>query len=90
MAADPLTSAVSDRICRHMNDDHKEAVLQYAQHYGGMIDAKSASMTAVHPEAMELNVDGKAVEIRFDHQLTDSDDAHRTLVAMLKAMPRSD
>ena len=31
MAADPLTPAVSDRICKHMNDDHAEAVLAYAQ-----------------------------------------------------------
>ena len=29
MAADPLTSAVSDRICAHMNDDHAEAVVAY-------------------------------------------------------------
>ena len=27
MAADPLTPAVSDRICKHMNDDHADAVL---------------------------------------------------------------
>ncbi|MFM7221022.1 MAG: DUF2470 domain-containing protein, partial [Nodosilinea sp.] len=24
--AEPITSAVSDRICRHMNKDHAEAV----------------------------------------------------------------
>jgi hypothetical protein len=28
------------------------------------------------------------LEVRFDHTLSDSDDAHRTLVAMLRAMPR--
>ena len=36
MAADPLTDAVSARICKHMNDDHAEAVLAYAHHYGGV------------------------------------------------------
>ena len=36
MAAYPLTPSVSDRICRHMNDDHAEAVLAYARHYGGL------------------------------------------------------
>ena len=32
---------------------------------------------------------GDALEIKFDHTLTDSEDAHHTLVAMLKAMPKS-
>jgi len=87
MAADPLTPAVSDRICRHMNDDHASAVLAYARHYGGLRAAGRARMLAVGPEAMRLDVDGVAVEIPFDHPLQDSDDAHRTLVAMLRALP---
>lgn len=87
MAADPLTSAVSDRICKHMNDDHAEAVVAYARHYGGCQEVSAARMLAVTPEAMQLEVDGVAVEIRFDHTLRDSEDAHRTLVAMLRALP---
>lgn len=88
MAADPLTAAVSDRICRHMNDDHAEAVLAYARHYGGVPSPTAARMLAVTPEAMRLEVDGSSVEVPFDHVLSDSEDAHRTLVAMLRAMPR--
>jgi putative heme iron utilization protein len=87
MAADPLTAAVSDRICKHMNDDHAEAVLAYARHYGGVDAPQAARMVAVTPEAMELEVDGATLQIRFDHSLSDSEDAHRTLVAMLRAMP---
>lgn len=45
MAADPLTPAISERICRHMNDDHSDAVLRYAHHYGGMTSATAATMT---------------------------------------------
>jgi putative heme iron utilization protein len=86
MAADPLTPSVSDRICRHMNADHADAVLNYARHYGGIADPRSATMLAVYPHAMELEVDGSKLEIRFDHELSDSEDAHRTLVAMLRAM----
>jgi hypothetical protein len=37
---------------------------------------------------MTLEVDGAAVQVAFDHTLSDSDDAHRTLVAMLRAMPK--
>jgi putative heme iron utilization protein len=87
MAADPLTPAVSDRICKHMNVDHAEAVLAYARHYGGISTALSARMLAVGPEAMRLEVDGTPVEVPFDHTLTDSEDAHRTLVAMLRSLP---
>ena len=87
MSADPLTPAVSDRICKHMNDDHAAAVLAYARHYGGLTNAQSARMLAVAPEAMRLEVDGNAVEVPFDHTLSDSDDAHRTLVSMLRSLP---
>jgi putative heme iron utilization protein len=87
MAADPLTAAVSDRICKHMNDDHAAAVLAYARHYGGCSEAKEARMLAVEPHAMRLEVDGTAVEVPFDHALSDSEDAHRTLVAMLRSLP---
>lgn len=88
MAADPLTTAVSDRICKHMNDDHADAVLAYAKHYGGVANPGAARMVAVTPESMELEVDGATVTVAFDHTLSDSEDAHRTLVAMLRAMPR--
>ena len=89
MAADPLTPAVSDRICKHMNDDHVEAVLAYARHYGGIEAPQAARMVAVRPEAMQLEVDGCPVQVAFDHTLSDSEDAHRTLVAMLRAMPQA-
>ena len=89
MAADPLTVTVSERICKHMNDDHAEAVLAYARHYGGVEAPQQARMVAVRPEAMELDVDGQRLDVAFDHTLSDSEDAHRTLVAMLRAMPQT-
>jgi len=88
MAADPLTPAVSDRICKHMNDDHAEAVVAYARHYGGVASAQQARMLAITPEAMQLEVDGQPLSVPFDHSLSDSEDAHRTLVTMLRAMPQ--
>ncbi|NDC34852.1 MAG: DUF2470 domain-containing protein [Synechococcaceae bacterium WB9_2_112] len=89
MAADPLTAAVSERICKHMNDDHAEAVVAYARHYGGASEARQARMVAIHAEAMELEVDGQRLSVPFDHRLSDSDDAHRTLVAMLRSLPQT-
>jgi len=38
---------------------------------------------------MELEVDGNIVQIKFDHTLSDSEDAHQTLVTMLRAMPKT-
>ena len=87
MAADPLTAAVGERICRHMNKDHSEALLSYARHYGGVASPISARMLRLEAEGMDLEVDGVTVRISFDHVLRDSDDAHQTLVAMLRTLP---
>lgn len=87
MAADPLTAAVGERICRHMNKDHGEALLTYARHYGGVASPVSARMLRLEAEGMDLEVDGETVRIAFDHLLSDSDDAHQTLVAMLRSLP---
>lgn len=87
MAADPLTPSVSERICLHMNNDHAEAVLAYAHHYAGLPLAQAARMITVSPDSMRLEVDGQSVDVPFDHTLTDSEDAHRTLIAMLRSMP---
>jgi hypothetical protein len=35
-------------------------------------------------------VDGTPVEVPFDHSLQDSEDAHRTLVTMLRALPQDE
>lgn len=87
--AEPITSAVSDRICRHMNKDHAEAVLLYATAYGEQPEASAATMTALDPEGMTLQVTvhGQETSLRvpFDHTLSSAEDAHHTLVAMLKA-----
>ena len=88
MPNDPLTPAVSARICTHMNDDHAEAVVAYAKHYGGVKSPQTARMLRIESDNMLLDVDGATVQIPFDHTLTDSEDAHRTLVAMLRAMPQ--
>ena len=86
--AEPITPAVSDRICRHMNDDHAEAVLLYATVYGNQPTATAAVMQAIDAEGMTLatTVDGKpsTVRVPFDHTLEGAEDAHHTLVAMLK------
>ncbi len=87
MTPDPLTHNVSQRICNHMNKDHQDAILNYAKHFGGCIDPQNAVMLEITATAMELEVDGLPIHISFDHKLRDSEDAHQTLVSMLKSIP---
>jgi putative heme iron utilization protein len=86
--ADVITPEVSTRICTHMNDDHAEAVLMYAKIYGSQAEASAAKMDAIDPQGMNLTaqVNGTATAIRiaFDHTLADSEDAHQTLIAMVR------
>jgi putative heme iron utilization protein len=86
--ADPITPEVSQRICTHMNDDHAEAIALYARVYGNVAEATAARMESIDPEGMTLmtQINGSEAPIRitFDHVLQDSEDAHQTLIAMVK------
>ncbi|MDC0835534.1 hypothetical protein CKA32_006642 [Geitlerinema sp. FC II] len=88
MTDEAITPAVSDRICKHMNDDHADAVLLYARVYGDRPEATSAVMEAIDPQGMNLRVrtdsDTVPVRIGFDRDLKNADDAHHTLIDMLK------
>ena len=88
MPSSSISDSVSQRICKHMNKDHHAAVLAYAKHYGGAKEAIKAKMLRIDPKGMDLEADGKVLTIPFDHLLNDSEDAHRTLVAMLKNLPK--
>ena len=82
MSGDPLTLDVSKRICAHMNTDHGEALIAYAIHYGGCDSPTNVAMKSINQEHMELEVDGEIVKIPFPHSLANSEDVHKTLVAM--------
>jgi putative heme iron utilization protein len=86
--ADNFSEEVSSRICKHMNEDHSSAVTLYVQVFGGLMEATSATMLTIDAQGMDLmaQVTGKDVPVRinFDHELKDSEDAHHTLIAMVK------
>lgn len=86
--SDPITKPVSDRICKHMNEDHADAVLIYARVFGNLSTATAATMNSIQPESMdiaaEVNGETVPVQIKFDRVLQDSEDAHQTLIAMIK------
>lgn len=86
--SDQFSAEISDRICNHMNEDHADAVLLYAQVFAEVQEATSAQMLSIDAEGMDLtaqvNGEPQPVRIQFDHVLADAEDAHHTLIAMVK------
>ena len=86
--SEAITPAISDRICKHMNEDHAAAIALYARIYGNAPQAETAQMDSIDPQGMNISatIAGEAVPVRveFDHTLADAEDAHHTLVAMIK------
>ena len=81
------------RMVSHMNEDHANSVLAYAQHFGQCRDATAATLINVTANDMTLNVfvanDEMEINIPFDHSLKSGHDAHMTLVKMSKAAKKS-
>ncbi|ACK67970.1 conserved hypothetical protein [Rippkaea orientalis PCC 8801] len=91
--SEPITTTISDRICKHMNEDHSEAIVLYAKVFGNTPEAETAQMINIDPEGMNLSVQikGETIPIRvtFDHPLKDAEDAHHTLIDMVKQARKS-
>ncbi len=87
MNSEPINQESSTRICNHMNKDHQNAINSYAKYYGKIKTFRSAKMTSLSPESMQLKIDDQKIEIKFDHILQDCSDAHKTLVEMIKNIP---
>lgn len=81
-----ITQAISDRICKHMNQDHQDAVILYAKYYGKIDPVETATMLSIDAEGMYIAVNNQEnpLRIEFDHTLADAKDAHTTLVEMMK------
>tara|TARA_B100001093_G_scaffold410424_1_gene399689 strand:- start:312 stop:614 length:303 start_codon:yes stop_codon:yes gene_type:complete len=81
------------RMVSHMNDDHADSVLAYAQHFGQCRDATAATLIDVTADAMTLRVvvmnKEKEIHIAFEQSLKSGHDAHMTMVKMSKAAKKS-
>lgn len=86
--AEPFSPEISDRICNHMNEDHADAVALYAKTFGNSPDTEAAKMDSIDAQGMNLiaQVNGTSVPLRieFDRTLQDAEDAHHTLIDMVK------
>lgn len=82
-----LSEEDATRIIDHMNEEHEDDLLLFAQVYAGAAGATSARMTNIDAEGLTLDVvlgNGNEQEIRieFDTKLHTPEDAHRALVDM--------
>ena len=89
----PFSKEDVARMVSHMNEDHADSVLAYAQHFGHYRDADAATLIDVTADFMTLKVvvmnNEKEIKIPFEHPLKSGHDAHLTMVKMSKAAKKS-
>jgi putative heme iron utilization protein len=88
-----FTEAQRARIIGHMNEDHADAVLGYARHFGGVADAAAARLDDLDQTGMSLTVTlsggEQAVRVDYPQPLDAPGDAHHMLVDMAQTAARS-
>lgn len=81
-----LSEEDATRIINHMNEEHEDDLLLYAEVYAGTPEATEAKMTAIDAEGITLQVtttEGeKDLRVEFEEPLHIPEDAHRALVDM--------
>ena len=83
---DPVGPAAAG-ICQHMNADHRQANLMYAQVLAGLADATDAAMTAVDRYGFVLHVSTPAgarqARIAFAEPVSSADEVRSAVVSLL-------
>tara|TARA_B100001063_G_scaffold65979_1_gene59956 strand:- start:272 stop:526 length:255 start_codon:yes stop_codon:yes gene_type:complete len=78
-----ISSKTSERVCKHMNNDHIEAVHKYLKYYGKISEFKEAYLEEISSQFMKIKYDGKSTMINFKNEISE-DEIHETLVSMIK------
>jgi putative heme iron utilization protein len=88
--AERVAGELAAGICRHMNEDHADALILCARVYADLPGARAARLASIDADGMDLavRVDDTGEEVRarivFDHPLRDADDARQTLIEMVR------
>lgn len=84
-----LSPEDAERIVDHMNEEHPEALTDYADAFADVSDVQDARMTGIDADGFDLVVEAggetRPVRIEFDTPLRSVDDARSTLVHMAMA-----
>ncbi|MDQ8193720.1 DUF2470 domain-containing protein [Coraliomargarita sp. SDUM461004] len=89
----PLSSQDIARIISHMNEDHADSVLAYAQHFGRLPEASAAQIVTLDENTLTIQAkvgdEVRNIKIPFKHSLESTHDAHMTMIQMSKAAKRA-
>ena len=78
-----IRSKTSERVCRHMNNDHLDSIHAYLRHYGKISNFSEAYMQEINNHSMKIKYDGKCAVINFKNKISE-EEIHSTLISMLK------
>ncbi len=78
-----IRKEISQRVCNHMNKDHKDAINKYLRHYGKILDFKEAELNEIQSKYMKIKYDDKEVIIKFQNEISENE-IHETLVQMIR------
>ena len=78
-----ISANTSERVCKHMNEDHLESVHKYLIHYGKVSKFKEAFLEEITNKFMKIKYDGKSAIINFKREISE-EEIHKTLVSMLR------
>jgi putative heme iron utilization protein len=83
---DPVAES-ADAIVEHMNDDHADANLLYAQRLAGLADATEATMLGIDRYGVTLRVTtpraARMARVPFERALTTADEARPAVIELL-------
>ena len=83
---DPIAPS-ADGICTHMNDDHADANLLYAQRLAGLDEATAATMTSVDRHGFTLRVTmpegSRVARLAFPAPVTSPEEVRRAVIELL-------
>ena len=78
-----ISSKTSERVCKHMNNDHIESVHKYLRFYGKISEFKEAYLEEISSKFMKIKYDGKSAIINFKNEISE-EEIHETLVSMIR------
>ena len=79
-----MTEAELKRVIGHMNDDHRDALVLYAQAFAKRGDVVEATMLDLTRAQIVLEVNGgERLAVDLTSPVETAEDAHHTLVAMV-------
>ena len=78
-----ISSKTSERVCKHMNNDHIESAHKYLKYYGKILEFNEAYLEEISSQFMKIKYDGKSAIINFKNDISENE-IHETLVSMIR------